>query len=33
MVYLPTMVAKNKGFFAEEGLDVEIQYLLRDPRP
>ena len=24
MVYLPTMVAKNKGFFAEEGLDVEI---------
>ena len=24
MVYLPTMLAKNKGFFAEEGLDVEI---------
>jgi NitT/TauT family transport system substrate-binding protein len=24
MVYLPTMLAKSKGFFAEEGLDVEI---------
>jgi NitT/TauT family transport system substrate-binding protein len=24
MVYLPTMLAKAKGFFAEEGLDVEI---------
>ena len=24
MVYLPTVVAKSKGFFAEEGLDVEI---------
>jgi NitT/TauT family transport system substrate-binding protein len=24
IVYLPTMLAKNKGFFAEEGLDVEI---------
>jgi len=24
MVYLPTMVAKNKGFFAEEGLDVDV---------
>jgi NitT/TauT family transport system substrate-binding protein len=24
MVYLPTMLAKNKGFFAEEGLDVEV---------
>jgi NitT/TauT family transport system substrate-binding protein len=24
MVYLPTALAKAKGFFAEEGLDVEI---------
>ena len=24
IVYLPTMLAKNKGFFAEEGLDVEV---------
>ena len=24
MVYLPTVLAKDKGFFAEEGLDVEI---------
>lgn len=24
IVYLPTMVAKSKGFFAEEGLDVEV---------
>ena len=24
MVYLPTMLAKSKGYFAEEGLDVEI---------
>jgi len=24
MVYLPTMLAKTKGFFAEEGLDVEV---------
>jgi NitT/TauT family transport system substrate-binding protein len=24
MVYLPTMLAKSKGFFTEEGLDVEI---------
>jgi NitT/TauT family transport system substrate-binding protein len=24
MVYLPTMLAKAKGFFAEEGLDVEV---------
>jgi sulfonate transport system substrate-binding protein len=24
IVYLPTMVAKSKGFFAEEGLDVDI---------
>jgi NitT/TauT family transport system substrate-binding protein len=24
IVYLPTMVAKTKGFFAEEGLDVEV---------
>ena len=24
MVYLPTMLAKSKGFFADEGLDVEI---------
>lgn len=24
MVYLPTMLAKSRGFFAEEGLDVEI---------
>ena len=24
MVYLPTVLAKSKGFFAEEGLDVEI---------
>jgi NitT/TauT family transport system substrate-binding protein len=24
MVYLPTMVAKNKGFFAQEGLDVDV---------
>ena len=24
MVYLPTMMAQSKGFFAEEGLDVEI---------
>ena len=25
MVYLPTVLAKSKGYFAEEGLDVEIQ--------
>ena len=24
MVYLPTALAKSKGYFAEEGLDVEI---------
>src|SRR6185436_11338500 len=24
MVYLPTVLAKSKGYFAEEGLDVEI---------
>src|SRR6185503_10075199 len=24
MVYLPTMLAKAKGFFAEEGLDVDV---------
>jgi NitT/TauT family transport system substrate-binding protein len=24
MVYLPTVLAKDKGYFAEEGLDVEI---------
>jgi sulfonate transport system substrate-binding protein len=24
MVYLPTMLARSKGFFADEGLDVEI---------
>ena len=24
MVYLPTALAKSKGFFEEEGLDVEI---------